>query len=129
MSTEDIRDYTERDFERLYEQWEENDADELEEDELPPHKQKAKAPNLDNIMKQAKSPEELMMMSKKGQSVMMFVGIGDVDGKRAEKHYTERWINIWQSSLYNNHINVQVWLNRTNHTFLRLPLEPVLLLR
>lgn len=51
-----------------------------------------------------------MMMSKKGQSVMMFVGIGDVDGKRAEKLYTERWVGVWQSSLFNNHIDVQVCL-------------------
>lgn len=57
---------------------------------------------------QAETPEELMMLSKKGQSVMMFVGIGDVNGKRAEKFYTERWIGIWQNSLFNNHIDVQV---------------------
>ncbi|VDM93664.1 unnamed protein product, partial [Litomosoides sigmodontis] len=44
--------YTEHDLERLYDQWEENDEDELEEDELPPYKRKAKQPDLDKIMKQ-----------------------------------------------------------------------------
>ncbi|MCP9262323.1 Mesoderm development candidate 2 [Dirofilaria immitis] len=97
------------DLERLYDQWEENDGDELEEDELPPYKRKAQQPDLDTIMKQAETPEELMMLSKKGQSVMMFVGIGDVNGKRAEKFYTDRWIRIWQSSLFNNHIDVQTF--------------------
>lgn len=57
---------------------------------------------------QAATPEELMMLSKKGQSVMMFVGIGDVNGKPAEKVYTERWTGVWQNSLFNNHIDVQV---------------------
>ncbi|CAG9531738.1 unnamed protein product [Cercopithifilaria johnstoni] len=96
-------------LERLYDQWEENDDDELEEDELPPHKRKTQHPDLDKIMKQAETPEELMMLSKKGQSVMMFVGIGDVNGKRAQKFYTERWIGIWQNSLFNNHIDVQTF--------------------
>ncbi|KAL3995132.1 Chaperone for wingless signaling and trafficking of LDL receptor family protein [Acanthocheilonema viteae] len=98
-----------RDLERLYDQWIENDDDELEEDELPPYKRKTQQPDLDKIMKQAKTPEELMMLSKKGQSVMMFVGIGDVNGKRAEKFYTERWIGVWQNSLFNNHIDVQTF--------------------
>nr|CRZ21966.1 BMA-BMY-1 [Brugia malayi] len=89
--------------------WEENDDDELEEDELPPYKRKIQQPNLDKIMKQAETPEELMMLSKKGQSVMMFVGIGDVNGKRAEKFYTERWIGVWRNSLFNNHIDVQTF--------------------
>ncbi|VDM12740.1 unnamed protein product [Wuchereria bancrofti] len=40
------------DLERLYDQWEENDDDELEEDELPPYKRKIQQPNLDKIMKQ-----------------------------------------------------------------------------
>lgn len=48
----DVRDYTERDLERLYDQWEENDDDELEEDELPPYKRKTPQPDLDKIMKQ-----------------------------------------------------------------------------
>lgn len=39
---------------------------------------------------------------------MMFVGIGDVNGKRVDKIYTERWIRVWQGSLFNNHIDVQV---------------------
>ncbi|OZC06006.1 hypothetical protein X798_07011 [Onchocerca flexuosa] len=97
------------DLEKLYDQWEENDDDELEEDELPPYKRKTQQPDFDKIMKQAGTPEELMMLSKKGQSVMMFVGIGDVNGKRAEKTYTERWIGVWQNSLFNNHIDVQTF--------------------
>ena len=33
----DIRDYTDADMERLYEQWEENDEEELPDDEKPEH--------------------------------------------------------------------------------------------
>ncbi|VDM97230.1 unnamed protein product [Thelazia callipaeda] len=113
-SVSDIRDYTERDLERLYDEWEENDADKMEEEELPPYKRQVQQPDLENIMKKAKTPEELMMLSKKGQSVMMFVGIGDVDSKPAEKFYTERWIGIWQNSLFNNHIDVQTFTIENN---------------
>ncbi|VDO38055.1 unnamed protein product, partial [Onchocerca flexuosa] len=40
------------DLEKLYDQWEENDDDELEEDELPPYKRKTQQPDFDKIMKQ-----------------------------------------------------------------------------
>ena len=39
---------------------------------------------------------------------MMFVNVGDVDGKPATKEYTEKWTSLWQNSLHNNHIDVQV---------------------
>uniref|UniRef100_A0A0M3I130 LDLR chaperone MESD n=1 Tax=Ascaris lumbricoides TaxID=6252 RepID=A0A0M3I130_ASCLU len=110
----DIRDFTDRDLEKLYEEWEENDEDQLEEDELPPYKRPPKQTNFNDVLKTAKSPEELMKISKKGQSVMMFVGIGDVDGKRATKQYTEKWTALWQSSLYNNHIDVQLFVIEDN---------------
>ncbi|VDD92525.1 unnamed protein product [Enterobius vermicularis] len=93
LPNKDIRDYTDRDLDRLYEEWEENDEDQLEEDELPLHKQKPKTPSLDEALKKANSPEDLLKLTKKGQSVMMFVNVGDVDGKPATKEYTEKWTN------------------------------------
>ncbi|MFH4978237.1 hypothetical protein AB6A40_004946 [Gnathostoma spinigerum] len=110
----DVRDFTDKDFERLSEQWEEGD-DELEEDELPPHKRPHKSPTLDeSVFKNAKTPEDLMKISKKGQSLMMFVGVGDVDGKPASRWYTDKWTAVWQNSLFNNHIDVKVFVIEDN---------------
>ncbi|KHN84296.1 LDLR chaperone MESD [Toxocara canis] len=106
----DVRDFTDRDFERLYEEWEENDDEVLEEDELPPYKRPVKQTDLNDALKSANSPEELMKMSKKGQSLMMFVSVGSVNNEPVTRQYAEKWTTLWQSSLYNNHIDVQVYM-------------------
>uniref|UniRef100_A0A0N5ANY1 Mesoderm development candidate 2 n=1 Tax=Syphacia muris TaxID=451379 RepID=A0A0N5ANY1_9BILA len=110
----DIRDYSDSDLDKLYEEWEENDEDKLEEDELPPYKRKPKTSDFDETLKQAKNPEDLLKLTKKGQSVMMFVTVCDVNGKTADKEYTEKWTSLWQSSLYNNHMDVQRFVIEDN---------------
>lgn len=58
---------------------------------------------------QAKNPEELLSMTKKGQTLMMFVNIRD-PSKPLEKNrpFTSKYTEIFQSMLRNNHINCQV---------------------
>lgn len=54
------------------------------------------------------SPEDFLRQSKKGQTVMMFVTVGDVDDKPAPKNYTEHYTRLWNRSLNNAHIEAQV---------------------
>ena len=42
----DIRDFNDADLDRLFDEWEANDEDELEEDELPLHKRKINNANI-----------------------------------------------------------------------------------
>lgn len=58
-----------------------------------------------------------MKMSRKGQSLMMFVAVGKVNNKPATRRYTERWTSIWQGSLYNNHIDAKVTWRFFNYSF------------
>uniref|UniRef100_A0A0M3IFA5 Mesoderm development candidate 2 n=1 Tax=Ascaris lumbricoides TaxID=6252 RepID=A0A0M3IFA5_ASCLU len=51
LPQKDIRDFTDRDLEKLYEEWEENDEDQLEEDELPPYKRPPKQTNFNDVLK------------------------------------------------------------------------------
>ncbi|CAB3411297.1 unnamed protein product [Caenorhabditis bovis] len=108
----DLTSYTDADLERLYEEWEENDDDLLEEDELPEHKRKPKPLDLDTMKAKAKNPEDLMMMSKKGQTLMIFVSLVDPSQPKRKdiRPFTEKWTALWQSQLYNNHIDVQVFV-------------------
>ncbi|CAI5442021.1 unnamed protein product [Caenorhabditis angaria] len=108
----DLTSYTDADLERLYDEWEENDEDELEEDELPEHKRPQKKLDLESMKAQAKNPEELLMMSKKGQTLMMFVNVVDTSQptKRDIRPFTEKWTSLWQSQLFNNHVDIQVFV-------------------
>ncbi|GFR01593.1 LDLR chaperone boca [Trichonephila clavata] len=96
----DIRDYTDADLERLYDQWEEDDEP-LEPDELPEHLRPAPKIDMSNIA--GSKPEDLLKMSKKGKTLMVFV---TVSGNPTEKE-TEKITGLWQTSLMNNHINVE----------------------
>ncbi|CAI2347168.1 unnamed protein product [Caenorhabditis sp. 36 PRJEB53466] len=115
LTNEDLspqKTYTERDLDRLYEEWEENDEDELEEDEKPEHKRTPPQMDLDSMKAKAKTPEDLLAMSKKGQTVMLFVGIVDPTrpGRTDIRPFTEKWTALWQSQLYNNHVDLQVFV-------------------
>ncbi|GMR36200.1 hypothetical protein PMAYCL1PPCAC_33420, partial [Pristionchus mayeri] len=107
-----LADYTEADLERLYDEWEENDEEKLEEDELPLHKQKPKLADLDELKNKAANPEELMKLSKKGQTLMMFVNVEDPErpGVKEIREFTDKWTGIWHSNLYNNHVDAQVFI-------------------
>ncbi|ETN81203.1 hypothetical protein NECAME_08683 [Necator americanus] len=99
------------DLERLFEEWEENDEDKLEDDELPVYKRTPPPVDLDAIKAKAKSPEDLLKMTKKGQPLMMFVNVRD-PSNHLEKNraFTSKYTEIFQSMLRNNHIDCQVFL-------------------
>ncbi|XP_074661458.1 LDLR chaperone boca-like [Tubulanus polymorphus] len=97
----DIRDYTDADLERLLDQWEENDEDELEEDEKPKYKQKR--PTIDMNKIDPKDPESVMKNAKKGQTLMMFVSVSGNPSQRE----TEEISGLWQQGLYNGNIELQ----------------------
>ncbi|KAK6734822.1 hypothetical protein RB195_018171 [Necator americanus] len=107
----DITSYSDADLERLFEEWEENDEDKLEDDELPVYKRTPPPVDLDAIKAKAKSPEDLLKMTKKGQPLMMFVNVRD-PSNHLEKNraFTSKYTEIFQSMLRNNHIDCQVFL-------------------
>lgn len=55
-------------------------------------------------------PEKLLKMTKKGQTVMMFVR---VNGEPSEKETTDI-TNVWQQALWNNHIQAERYPVDTN---------------
>lgn len=96
----DIRDYSDADLERLYDQWEEDDEDPLPPDELPEHLRPS--PQLDLSKLDMTNPESILKASKKGKTVMAFVNInGNPDRLETDK-LTERY----QASLRNNHVTL-----------------------
>nr|AGM32788.1 mesoderm development candidate 2 [Coptotermes formosanus] len=99
----DIRDYNDADLERLLEQWEEEDEP-LEEDELPEHLRPQ--PKIDFSKIDMTNPENLLKLTKKGRTLMMFVS---VDGNPPREE-TEEITKLWQSSLWNNHIQAERYL-------------------
>ncbi|EPB79779.1 exocyst complex component Sec6 [Ancylostoma ceylanicum] len=99
-----------KNLERLYEQWEENDDEKLDDDELPEHKRSPKPLDLDSIKAKAKNPEELLIMTKKGQTLMMFVNIRDPSNPQEKNRtFTMKYTEIFQSMLRNNHIICEVF--------------------
>jgi len=103
----DIRDYTDADFEKLYDQWEE-DEEELPEDEKPDHLKKPKP--IDMTKLDMSNPDNIMKMSKSGKPTMMFVS---VSGNPTEKEATDI-TQIWQSSLFNANMDVQRYMVESN---------------
>lgn len=95
----DIRDYNDADMERLYDQWEE-DEEPLEPDELPEHLRPS--PAIDFSKLDPSNPENILKMSKKGKMLMTFVTVKGSPTKQELEEIT----SLWQSSLMNNHINV-----------------------
>lgn len=99
----DVRDFNERDLEKLYEQWEE-DEEPLPADELPDWDPRKPKPQLDlSDMSKFKEAEDFLKMSKKGQSVMMFVSVSGNPTRREAEELT----GIWQTGLWNTHIHVE----------------------
>lgn len=52
------------------------------------------------------NPEALLKETKKGRTLMMFV---KVDGHR-DKEEAEEWTKLWQTSLWNNHIQAERYM-------------------
>lgn len=101
IKKKDIRDYTDADMERLFDQWEEADEDELEEDELPEWKREP--PKVDISKLDPSNPAELLKATKKGRTLMMFA---TVSGDPTEEE-SEKISMLWQSQMFNAHIELQ----------------------
>ncbi|CAF0887538.1 unnamed protein product [Didymodactylos carnosus] len=128
-SKKDPLDFTDADVENLYKQWEENDDVKLpldEQDELQRLRQGTKSMNqlpdmkfisrYENVLfalflgKQrpmfnmndlaGKNPEEIMKLSKKGQTLMMFVTISDNPTRQETEDITQIWYYGLKNALY-----------------------------
>uniref|UniRef100_A0A3Q3FWQ5 LRP chaperone MESD n=1 Tax=Labrus bergylta TaxID=56723 RepID=A0A3Q3FWQ5_9LABR len=108
----DIRDYNDADMARLLEQWEEDD--DIEEGDLPEHKRSP--PPIDFSKVDPSKPEELLKMSKKGRTLMVFA---TVSGDPTEKE-TEEITGLWQGSLFNANFDIQRFVVGSNRVIFML---------
>lgn len=75
--------------------------DDIEEGDLPEHKRSP--PPIDFSKVDSSKPEELLKLSKKGRTLMVFA---TVSGDPTEKE-TEEITSLWQGSLFNGNYDVQ----------------------
>ncbi|XP_067301133.1 LRP chaperone MESD isoform X1 [Pseudorasbora parva] len=108
----DIRDYNDADMARLLEEWEKDD--DIEEGDLPEHKRSP--PPIDFSKIDASKPEELLKMSKKGKTLMVFAS---VSGNPTEKE-TEEITSLWQGSLFNANFDIQRFVVGSNRVIFML---------
>lgn len=108
----DIRDYNDADMARLLEQWEEDD--DIEEGDLPEHKRAP--PPIDFSKVDASKPQDLLKMSKKGRTLMVFA---TVSGEPTEKE-TEELTGLWQGSLFNANYDIQRFVVGANRVIFML---------
>ncbi|KAL3066081.1 hypothetical protein OYC64_016096 [Pagothenia borchgrevinki] len=108
----DIRDYNDADMARLLEQWEEDD--DIEEGDLPEHKRSP--PPIDFSKMDPSKPQELLKMSKKGKTLMVFA---TVSGEPTEKE-TEELTGLWQGSLFNANYDIQRFVVGSNRVIFML---------
>lgn len=79
--------------------------DDIEEGDLPEHRRSP--PPIDFSKVDASKPEELLKMSKKGRTLMVFA---TVSGDPTEKE-TEEITGLWQGSLFNANYDIQRYIN------------------
>ncbi|KAF7703175.1 LRP chaperone MESD [Silurus meridionalis] len=108
----DIRDYNDADMARLLEQWEKDD--DIEEEDLPEHRRPS--PPIDFSKVDPSKPEDLLKMSKKGKTLMVFA---TVSGNPTEKE-TEEITSLWQSSLFNANYDIQRFVVGSNRVIFML---------
>uniref|UniRef100_A0A3P9HR82 LRP chaperone MESD n=1 Tax=Oryzias latipes TaxID=8090 RepID=A0A3P9HR82_ORYLA len=108
----DIRDYNDADMARLLEQWEKDD--DIEEGDLPEHRRPP--PPVDFSKVDPSKPEELLKMSKKGRTLMVFA---TVSGDPTEKE-TEEITGLWQGSLFNANYDLQRFVVGSNRVIFML---------
>ncbi|XP_012284000.1 LDLR chaperone boca [Orussus abietinus] len=93
----DITDMNDADLERILDEWEKHEEP-LEPDELPEHLRPS--PQIDLSKVDMTKPDEILRMTKKGKSLMMFIDVNpDISEENANV-----LMRIWQGSLQNNHI-------------------------
>ncbi|XP_017333591.1 LRP chaperone MESD [Ictalurus punctatus] len=108
----DIRDYNDADMAKLLEQWEKDD--DIEEGDLPEHRRPS--PPIDFSKVDPSKPQDLLKMSKKGKTVMVFA---TVSGNPTEKE-TEDVTSLWQGSLFNANFDVQRFVVGSNRVIFML---------
>lgn len=96
----DVRDYSEADMERLLDQWEE-DEEPLEDDELPEHLRPQQQIDLSQL--DMTNPEGMLQATKKGKTLMTFVSVSG----NPSRNECEEITKLWQTSLWNNHIQAE----------------------
>merc|ERR1712083_223025 len=97
----DVRDYSDADMHKLLEEWD-KDEEPIPPDELPDgHPDKPRPPLDITKIKNINDPDEIMKISKKGQTVMLFVKVSDFKGDRDE---VGELTSLWQTGLMNNHV-------------------------
>lgn len=77
------------------------DEEPLEPDELPEHLRPQ--PNIDFTKVDMTDPENILKLSKKGKTLMMFVSTID----HLTREETDTVTKLWQTGLWNNHIQVE----------------------
>ena len=97
----DVRDYSDADMHKLLEEWD-KDEEPIPPDELPDgHPDKPRPPLDITKIKNINDPDEIMKISKKGQTVMLFVKVSEFNGDRDE---VGELTSLWQTGLMNNHV-------------------------
>ncbi|CAF0725892.1 unnamed protein product [Adineta steineri] len=97
----DPRDYTDRDVDSLFEEWEDNDDDILPEDER--HDYFIRGKNRPQFRPEdfvGKQPEQVMKLSKKGQTLMMFATVSGSPTRRETEEITQIWWWGLKNALY-----------------------------
>ncbi|XP_065896193.1 LRP chaperone MESD-like [Dysidea avara] len=103
----DIRDYTEADLERLYQQWADEDDEEEDEFRRKPPRPPAEGFEFDPSKM---SPQDMMKMAKKGKTLMIFA---QLKGKPEMKE-TEKITTRWQQGLLNGNIQTERYVVSTD---------------
>uniref|UniRef100_A0A3P8N6X8 LRP chaperone MESD n=1 Tax=Astatotilapia calliptera TaxID=8154 RepID=A0A3P8N6X8_ASTCA len=88
--------------------------DDIEEGDLPEHKRSP--PPIDFSKVNPSKPEELLKMSKKGRTLMVFA---TVSGDPTEKE-TEEITGLWQGSLFNANFDIQRFVVGSNRVIFML---------
>uniref|UniRef100_A0A8C4DIJ3 LRP chaperone MESD n=1 Tax=Dicentrarchus labrax TaxID=13489 RepID=A0A8C4DIJ3_DICLA len=88
--------------------------DDIEEGDLPEHKRSP--PPIDFSKVDPSKPEELLKMSKKGRTLMVFA---TVSGDPTEKE-TEELTGLWQGSLFNANFDIQRFVVGSNRVIFML---------
>nr|XP_006821888.1 PREDICTED: LDLR chaperone MESD-like [Saccoglossus kowalevskii] len=109
----DVRDYTDADVERLFDQWEEGE-DETDPDDLPEHLRPQAQFDINELT--GKEPEDIVKVTKKGRTLMMFV---TVSGNPSRKEADEITL-MWQSQLFNAHYEMTRYMIEDNRAILVL---------
>ncbi|VDM64056.1 unnamed protein product [Angiostrongylus costaricensis] len=92
-------------------EWERNDRDKLGDDgddEMASHKRRSTP--IDLREHQGKTAEDLLKITKKGETLLMFVNIRDPSSPEKKcRLFTEKYTDLWRSMLRNNHVVSEVY--------------------